>query len=161
MSVVTTIKPTKIFPWSRSSQINDKLFYEQNVSNLIRQIVDNNFVISGNIKNSQVSNDEPFRVNIYGYYIEIPSQTSIPIQDNVYLKINLSGNEVVEINQDSEDPVAILTNVDMESVTDPHLYIKIWDKETQMIPHSSRIKFNPISLDLLEIDGQHEITGHS
>lgn len=146
----------KIFPWSRSSDIDDKLFYEQNVSNLIRQVVDNNFVISGNIQSYKISDEEPLRVNIYGYYIEINKSYEIPhgSKSNVYIKINLStDSELPELIQGSEGPISFVGSIDN---TRPHLYLHICNEEGN-IPDSSRIKFKKESLDLLEIDGQHAI----
>lgn len=73
----------KVFPLAKyrgkdSGDITSRIFYEQNVSNIIRQLIDTDgFIISGSINSGGIVSDGNFCFNLYGYYFDILSGTSI------------------------------------------------------------------------------------
>lgn len=113
----------KAFPlakprWSSSNDITSRIFYEQNVSNIIRQIIDvDGFIISDDSVVSEfgiVNSDSTLCIDLYGYYFEIASNVNLPetagaTEDSkeVWVGIQVSekvGNEPQEIiGQDTTD----------------------------------------------------------
>ena len=84
----------KAFPLAapRSNSSNDitsRIFYEQNVSNLIRQLVDvDGFVISGEVDSENGNVKDKLCFNIYGYYFELSNGAEIAkVEDSEATKI--------------------------------------------------------------------------
>ncbi len=94
----------KAFPLAapRSNSSNDitsRLFYEQNVTNLIRQLVDvEGFIISGNVDPSTGFVKDKLCFNIYGYYFELSDKAEITAiegdsTNSVYVGIKLISDD--------------------------------------------------------------------
>lgn len=101
----------KAFPLAKprlglSKDITSRIFYEQNVSNIIRQIIDvQGFVISGKV-NEDGSVSEKLCFDIFGYYFELGVGTELvneEIDDKVFVMIRLTDAEPFEIDGQDED----------------------------------------------------------
>lgn len=157
-----------IFPCSKNiSKTNSSLFYEQNITNMIRQVTDvDSYVISGSVSSDGVVNEGGLALSLYGYYIFIKEGTSlIPegVTENVYIGIELTEpSDTVPQELDGQvsgelfEPV-ILSGTDNVSHA-LHLLTKA--SGTWAIPTSSFVKFNIGSLfRIQDIDGKHDIIG--
>lgn len=94
----------KVFPLGRprsnsSLDITSRIFYEQNVANLIKQLIDtqgfiiNDFTID---TNGRLSSE--LEINIGGYYFKINNSTQLlPLNENNYL-INSSNSPITNAN---------------------------------------------------------------
>lgn len=97
-----------IFPMAKSRDgisLTNRLFYEQNIANLIRQVVDKEgFIISGGeLNGTELSTDLIF--NIYGYWVCIKSGTDLKGAFD-------SGNEVSAHITLNNDPVQEIVGQD-------------------------------------------------
>lgn len=171
-----------IFPCSKDIGIrNSKLFYEQNITNMVRHITDNpSFVISGDIDtNGVVTEDGNLKLNLYGYFIELRSGTSLATftdGEELYIGVKLTNeanlpHELDGQIQDSENE-SIYTAIELSSSIGEdknvhYLHLLTKDGEHWRIPVESRSKFNieslyqPIdektTLIMDDIDGIHPI----
>lgn len=130
-----------LFPFSKpranSAQRDNRLFYEQNVTNLIKQLVDiDSFAINlpeitqgqnNDLITSTAENQGELEFNIKGYYFVIEQGTTIfdgnsynPAIDintakNLYAKINVSHITVDQLTgqDESSDPSSKFTGLDM------------------------------------------------
>lgn len=168
-SNINEIKIT-IFPWSKVTG-TASLLYEQNIANIIRQLTDvDSFVISGDIKNFAVTDDAPLKLNIYGYYIEIPSGTNLKNfmsssdGDDIYINLHLTNtNDDVpqEINGQLLSEAITFTSSPDKSTGTHTLQLTSGQLTSEQfpsqIPPYSRKKFNTTSLGVMYIDGSHNL----
>lgn len=101
----------KAFPLAKprlgtSKDITSRIFYEQNVSNMIRQIIDvDGFIISGSVTTAGVVQDS-LCFDIYGYYFELSNGTKLvesgTSATKVFALIKVSNTEPVEIEGQDE-----------------------------------------------------------
>ena len=155
-----------IFPLAKP-RINNtsRLFYEQNVTNLLRQLMDTDgFIIQPCELNGNVCNGDLI-FNLYGYYFKIDHETTLTDDmttgNYIIAQIKLTENEPVEIDgQDDNDVYTgldILCTDEIESNNSNAKRLVIFEKingEWQ-VPSSSFNKFNPQSLVITGIDGKH------
>ena len=99
----------KLFPISkpRSNDPTSRLFYEDNIANMLRQIVGKNgFIINApkelTLRNGYYVNDkEDLEFNIYGYYVNIKAGTNLieanGIKDYIYAQIIIDNSSIPEI----------------------------------------------------------------
>ena len=159
-------KNIKIFPCSQYRETNrsSKLFYEQNISNMIRQVTDNpSYIISGKIDES-AKVTETLKLTLYGYYVEILEGTSLisdETSENIYIRIVLKETEVGDKLQelDGQDDGVNFNAVQFGSDVDPDKYSlllakKLPDNKWELVEESF-VKFTKKSI--LEIDGKHDI----
>lgn len=94
----------KAFPLAKprlgsSVDITSRIFYEQNVSNIIRQIIEvAGFIISGKVDTRGIVT-EKLCINIYGYYFEIAVGTSLvnnEVSNKVFAQIKIYTPQVEE-----------------------------------------------------------------
>ena len=99
----------KAFPLAKSRaaislDITSRIFYEQNVSNIIRQLTSRpGFIISGTVDDQGNVINGPLKIDIQGYYFEISEKSNlIPVAGEVdknstkiYVGIRLSSPESI------------------------------------------------------------------
>lgn len=155
---------------SKSNDITSRIFYEQNVSNLIRQIVDvDGFIISGEVSTEGVvENDSTLCIDIYGYYFEIlPGVNLVSIaeaddSDSVYVGIKvlaIDENSPEEI--DGQDLSGDYQGLILQNGEFPSEYksFKLLEKvpgedDSWRLVKPSYKKFNPDSLGIDWIDAK-------
>ena len=163
----------KVFPFARfrepENDIASRLFYEENISRLIRQVVDTEcFIVSGGINNDGSTSDEGLAINIHGYYFYIKQGTSIVPNTDVpntdprtcYVSIQLtSGGAVSELfGQDDEGEFKALNftaNIPTATEGTNVFYVKLAEKTTNnnwVINNELKRKFN---FGYSAIDGKH------
>lgn len=155
-----------IFPCSinRTTDRKSKLFYEENISNLVRQVTDyHSFIISGGVDiNGNVT--ATLCLTLFGYYIEIKPGTNLTsnISDttNLFIKLNLtekSDTQPQELHgQDNGTTFEAVELTTTESEYSLSLLIK--DDTGWKLDSNSYVKFKQGSIfGLDEIDGDHEI----
>ena len=87
----------KVFPAGkyRSTQSADytsRIFYEQNVSNLIRQIIDvPGFIISGSVNTNGIVTED-FNCNLYGYNFILENGADLVAKNLSNIVVNIDGN---------------------------------------------------------------------
>ena len=149
----------KVFPFARfREQANDiasRLFYEENISRLVRQVVDTEgFVVSGGITSTGVTSQEGLAINIHGYYFYIEKETSIVPTDTdnpttCYVSIQLTSEGPVSelFGQDDEGEFKALNfTANIPSATEGTnvFYVKLAEKTTTgwVINNELKRKFN-------------------
>lgn len=159
----------KVFPFAKyrgnNYDLGSRLFYENNISRLIYQLIDTDgFIISGNVNNNGVVIDSTFDFNLKGYYFSISAGTSlVPADignaDAIYAQISLTDTTPAELQgQDNDDnnfePLQIVTQ---PSISENTFNLKLLDKTDNrwQIAKESYVKFNPTSLNITKIDGKH------
>lgn len=170
----------KIFPFAKyrsstTQDITSRLFYEQNVSNLIRQIIDTQgFIISGGVTFQGITNsDASFCFNLYGYYFEIsPNVNLIPPegQNSNYIIASIKMQERQPNLQNILPPLEIEGQDNSEGVFEPlvieavnilpseGIYLVLLEKDSSDNWHvyeDSYSKFDVMSLNITGIDGKH------
>ena len=156
----------QIFPLAkpRKENISSRLFYEQNVTNLLRQLMDTDGFI---IQSCTISNnicDDDLIFNIHGYYFKIEKGTDLgdlSTGNYIIAEIHLSETEPVEIDGQDEDDyytgldIICVTNLSNDDLNSKRLILfeKVNDEWTSY--NSSYNKFNPQSLVISGIDGKH------
>lgn len=169
----------KVFPLAKyrsveSLDITSRLFYEQNVSNLIRQLIDTQgFIISGTVfTNGIVNSDAPFCFNLYGYYWEIAANTNLVdsgVSNGTYVIAQIQMQErTPDINtgvippqeiegQDVEGEFQALQINTVTQLPTNGIYLVLLQKQGNnwIIPDSSYNKFDSKSLSITGIDGKH------
>lgn len=177
-------KNIRIFPFAKyRTNVNDlgsRLFYENNVSRLIRQLTDTEgFIISGNIsydKDSRkiyTSSDSIFSLNIHGYYIEIDGNTELyeikGEEDSIFAYITLttsqtnpSGSVVSPPEIEGQDNASKFEAVKFDvEIPDGSIGIQIAEKIINgediiwRIPQNSYKKFDSNTIKITKIDGKH------
>ena len=176
-----------IFPCSKA-RFHDRqsnLFYEQNISNIVRQVTDvDSYIISGEI-NSNCTVIEKLKLSLYGYYIEIEEDTQLVESNNnsddeLYVVISLTNTakEGIEIpipqelyGQDKDlentgtqvfEPIQLLNKNAMEKLSNSEtvIYHKLLlarcvNNIWSLVPESY-VKLRAESIiNLTEIDGLH------
>ena len=144
----------KVFPFARFREQKDiasRLFYEENISRLIRQVVDTEgFVVSGGITSTGVTSQDGLAINIHGYYFYIEKETSIVPNESsttCYASIKLtSGGAVSELmGQDNDEGKFDALNFTDTPPEDANVfYIKLAEKTTSgwVINNELKRKFN-------------------
>lgn len=154
----------KVFPFAKTradDDISSRLFYEENISRLVRQVVDTEgFVVSGGITSTGITSQEGLAINIHGYYFYIEKETSIVPDESsttCYASIKLtSGGSVSElIGQDNDKgkfDALNFTNIPPEDTN--VFYVKLAEKTTTgwVINNELKRKFN---FGYSAIDGKH------
>lgn len=164
---MSNIKSTdiSIFPLAKPRQNNtSRLFYEQNVTNLLRQLMDTDgFIIQPcELDGNKCKGELIF--NLYGYYFKINNGATLVDNLNgeyIIARITLTENEPVEIEgQDDNDLYTGLEIICSDNISNNNpntkiltLFTKIGDKWEPL--SSSFNKFNPQSLIVDVIDGKH------
>lgn len=160
----------KIFPCSQYREDNrsSKLFYEQNISNMIRQVTDNpSYIISGTIDETYATVTETLKLTLYGYYVEILEGTSLindETAENIYIRIVLKnsntefGDTIQELGDQDDDGnfKAVRLSKDGEGTDEYTLLLAKKVNENWELAEESFVKFTKKSI--LEIDGKHDIS---
>lgn len=155
-----------IFPLAKPRTTNySRLFYEQHVTNMLRQLMDTDGFI---IQSCSISSDNKcigdLIFNLYGYYFKINSGTDLgDLSTGNYInaKITLTETEPIEIvGQDEDNMYTGLEIICSDDISNNNpntkiltLFTKIGDKWEPL--SSSFNKFNPQSLIVDVIDGKH------
>lgn len=164
---MSNIKSTdiSIFPLAKPRQNNiSRLFYEQNVTNLLRQLMDTDgFIIQPcELDGNKCKGELIF--NLYGYYFKINDGATLVDDLNgkyIVATIKLTENEPVEIDgQDDNDLYTGLNIICRDTISNDNPNVKtltIFEKvDNNWQPCSSSFnKFNPQSLIITGIDGKH------
>ena len=167
----------RLFPFAKYRphlmDLGSRLFYENNISRLITQLIDTNgFIISGSIRFDKSTNDvlvdTLMRFNIQGYYFEIDPGVSILPANNateIYAYIKLTeqaldpeSNEISPPELEGQDEVLKFTGLTIDTtIPEGAIGIKlaIKDGDQWKIPESSFYKFSSESLNISKIDGKH------
>lgn len=161
----------KIFPLAkpRKNNIASRLFYEQNVTNLLRQLMDTEgFIIQPcEIDNNTCKGDLIF--NLYGYYFEIKSGTNLgDLSTGKYIIANilLSSQEPIEIEGQDEqkEDTYFYTGLEInctDDISNKNSNVKSLilfeknDSDNWEIYKPSLNKFDVRSLLISGIDGKH------
>lgn len=164
-----------IFPLSKP-RVNksSRLFYEENVTNLIRQIVDiDSFIIEGPEKLSDSGKlDKDLIFNLFGYYFKIISGTDlsdISSQNGNYIigEIELDkSNPDIPFELKGQDDTTSntftginITNVEsLPTIDDVNKHFLVLFKKSGnewLINDDSYKKFNSQSFNISGIDGKH------
>lgn len=165
----------KVFPLAKprsvaSKDITSRIFYEQNVSNLVRQLLDvEGFVVSGNVDtNGEVV--ENLAIDLMGYYFEIESGTILTdnISDDaneLYAAIKFKSNDndsdenyPIEIDgQDTNGVYMGITFFEDVPTQDWHK-LKLLEKDSTgwKLVDGSNAKFSAKSIKIDWIDGQRK-----
>ena len=154
-----------IFPLAKPRTNNtSRLFYEQNVTNLLRQLMDTDGFI---IQSCTISNnvcDDDLIFNIYGYYFKIKSGTDLgdlSTGNYIIAQIKLTETEPVEIDGQDNDNfytgLDILCTNELESTDINIKRLVLFEKINNewQVPSSSFTKFNLQSMLITGIDGKH------
>ena len=143
----------KAFPLAKyrspgSADNTSRLFYEQNVSNLIRQLIDTQgFVVSGSVSPQGVVTDT-LCFNLYGYYFELTTGTNLidtSVSDSNYVlaSITLTSTSPYEISgQDNNGFYEGLIITNSLNNTMDGIFIVLLEKDSSgnwNIPESSII----------------------
>lgn len=156
-----------VFPLSKPRKNkNSRLFYEENVANLIRQVVDKaSFIISSPSTLNRTTLTEDLIFNIYGYYFKINSNVSFDIEEGKYIvgkiKLDINGDLPVEIegqdvgNEYQGLEVLIVNDLPKDSETEK--YIVLFNREnSQWVSNKAAfVKFESQSFTIDIIDGKH------
>lgn len=133
----------KLFPISkpRSNDPTSRLFYEDNIANMLRQIVgENGFVINApkqlTLRNGYYVNaQEDLEFNIYGYYVNIKADTNLiesnGIKDYIYAQIIIDNSSIPEIK--GQDNAGIYEGLEIISSDTIKTNIKDNSKKTLTI----------------------------
>ena len=144
----------KVFPFAKTRadyDISSRLFYEENISRIVRQVVDTEgFVVSGGITSTGVTSQDGLAINIHGYYFYIEKETSIVPNESsttCYVSIKLtSGGAVSElVGQDNDKgKFDALNFTDIPPEDANVFYIKLAEKTTTgwVINNELKRKFN-------------------
>lgn len=173
---MSNIKSTdiSIFPLAKPRLDNtSRLFYEQNVTNLLRQLMDTDgFIIQDcEINNTESNKDLIF--NLYGYYFKIKREaistilsTNLNNGEYIIAKIKLTQQEPIEIDgQDDNDlytGLEIICNDTIPQNNDSNsktlvLFEKV---NNEWKPYNNSLnKFNSQSLSISGIDGKPKPQG--
>lgn len=156
----------KVFPFAKYrndlTDLGSRLFYENNISRLIKQLIDTEgFIISGSV-DTLGNITSPLCFNLYGYYFEINSGNLVDstANTNVYAVIDVSGNPPELQGQDNElqqfTAIEFVGTKPKGCETSKH-YISILKKvgNNWVIDLDSYTKFDVISLKIDKIDGKH------
>ena len=164
---MSNIKSTdiSIFPLAKPRQNNtSRLFYEQNVTNLLRQLMDTDgFIIQPcELDGNKCKGELIF--NLYGYYFKINNGATLVDDLNgtyIIARITLTETEPVEIDgQDDNDLYTGLDIICTDTISNDNTNSKtlvIFEKinDSWQPYNSSFNKFNPQSLIITGIDGKH------
>lgn len=169
----------KIFPFAKyrssdSQDITSRLFYEQNVSNLIRQIIDTQgFIISGGVTFQGITNsDASFCFNLYGYYFEISPNVNLvdpSVQNPNYVIASIKMQErqpdlqniLPPLEIEGQDKAGEFKALSIDTVTQlpsEGIYLVLLEKDSSDNWHvyeDSYSKFDVMSLNITGIDGKH------
>ena len=126
------------------------------------------YIISGRVSESGLV-EETLCINLFGYYIEIDSDTSIIPEDvgsstKVYIAINLTDETDIPSEINGEDNGEKFTGIelitDISGKNEEHVLLLLNKLEDKWyINTGSYFKFNPQSIfSLDEIDGNHPIS---
>lgn len=163
----------KVFPLAKNRTVNrgSRLFYEENVTNLIRQIVDKpSFMIDGptGIKPTDaLSRDLEF--NIYGYYFCIKAGTVLrDMGSKSYLvakiKLNINSDMPTEISGQDEGNLykglEVYTSDTLPVDTDTDKYLVLGERNPagvwqNYMPSYAKFDLRSIGLGITGIDGAH------
>lgn len=170
MSYVDSSK-IKVFPFSRYRSTEDtssRLFYEQNVSNIIRQLINTDgFVISGGVTGSNacsVSNSGPLCLNVYGYYFEIDANTvlipaaaqSYSTGTSIYASITLTNTSPKElVGQDDSSGFTALNFTTTEPESGYYIKVATKTSSSWKLADRAKVKFTADSFSFDVIDGKH------
>lgn len=154
-------KNLSIFPFSkyRINNLNNNLFYEQNIANIINQIIDpnlNGFIIDAPETVADIKEDSIVKLNLKGYHIEITDVSSYITNGNLYIAVVLTDkidNYPQEINGQDEDNLftGVLVN---DIVIEGHPCIQIY--KNGKVCKENFARFNVNSLNITGIDGKHQ-----
>lgn len=158
-----------VFPFAkyRPDHLNNRLFYENNLTRLIRQLVDTEgFIISGGI-DEKGKTTSVFEINIHGYYFRIEGGTELVDSSStdstltgssLYACIQLDDNMELKGQVNEQDQfTALYFTTDTPSSTTNLFSIKIAEKvdnNWQLVTTLNQ-KFSANSLTITEIDGKH------
>lgn len=167
----------RLFPFAKYRphvmDLGSRLFYENNISRLITQLIDTEgFIISGSIRFDKTTNDVLVDTllcfNIHGYYFEIdPGVSILPSNDatEIYAYIKLTeqvqdseSNEISPPELEGQDEILKFTGLTIDTtIPEGAIGIKIATKDGDQwkIPESSFYKFSSESLNISKIDGKH------
>lgn len=167
----------KVFPFAKyrnTVDLGSRLFYENNISRIIYQLVDTDgYVISGAV-NSIGELTETLKINIHGYYFEIASgQSLIPSDETdtgkIYAYIKVS-KEITDstgsvlppqlIGQDDNTKGFTAFNLTFTEPTGSEddifsIPLLVKDSSGWKINDSVYTKFDTKSLNITKIDGKH------
>jgi len=167
----------KVFPFAKyrnTVDLGSRLFYENNISRIIYQLVDTDgYVISGAVNTNGILT-EALKINLHGYYFEIASgQSLVPTDETdtgkiyAYIKVSkeMSDNNgsVVPpqlIGQDDNTNSFTAFNV---TFTEPagteddifSILLLVKDSSGWKINDYVYTKFDTKSLNITKIDGKH------
>lgn len=156
----------EVFPFAkyRKDHLNNRLFYENNLTRLIRQLVDTEgFIISGGIDKTGKTTSQGLEINIHGYYFQINEGTelvdSISIGSSLYACIQLDDNMELDGQDNDKNQFTGLyfTTEAPSSSTSNLFYIKIAEKvqDNWQLVTTLNQKFYSDSLNIAGIDGKH------
>lgn len=170
-------KQIKVFPFAKyrnTVDLGSRLFYENNISRLIYQLVDTDgYVISGAVNTNGILT-ESLMMNIHGYYFEIASGESLIPNDETdtgelyaYIKVSKeisdSTGSVVPpqiIGQDDNTKGFTALNLTFTEPTSTEddifsILLLVKDSSGWKINESVYTKFDTKSLNITKIDGKH------
>lgn len=162
-----------IFPLAkhRVNKNNDRLFYEHNVANLIRQLIDTEgFIIRGpeTVATDGLLTSE-LEFNLYGYHIMIESGTNLfssNLSGDIYAQIELSTDKNVPTEIVGQDESETKEYKGLEITSTPntssenHRSIKLYERKetagmvTFELCEDSLIKFKQSRVKVIGIDGK-------
>lgn len=156
----------KVFPFAKYrddlTDLGSRLFYENNISQLIKQLIDTEgFIISGSVDTlGNITSSLCF--NLYGYYFEVSAGNLVDetAKTDVYAVIEVSG--VVPELQGQDDTTKKFTALQFvgtppKSTETTKHYLRILTKSGNnwILDTNSYVKFNTQSLKIEKIDGKH------
>ena len=161
-----------VFPLSKNRLSNEgynsRALLESRIANTIRQLIDvSGFVISDNVNVSVGSNNlltfnDPFLVNLYGYFIEIEKDASITITENssavwMCLTTDINGEITGQDNTGTGEYEGIKFTTDEVETDTSTAKLKILEKTSGVwnIPNPSKTRFSVSSVIIDRIDGKH------
>lgn len=166
----------RVFPFSKyrdTADLGSRLFYENNISRIIYQLIDTKgFVISGEV-DSQGTVTTMLALNLHGYYFEIDiGESLIPndAKDKVYAYLQISKQKIDQTSgsikpselqgQDANDNFEpfILSATLPQSTDDYDIFgIELLTKSNNSWKFSDSVKtkFDTKSLNITKIDGKH------
>lgn len=172
-------KQIKVFPFAKyrnTVDLGSRLFYENNISRLIYQLVDTDgYVMSGAVNTSGILT-EALKINIHGYYFEIASGQSLIPNDETdtgkiyaYIKVSKESSDpsgsgsvvppqlIGQDNNNNEFTAFNLTFTEPNSTEDDVFSILLLLKDSSgwKINDSVYTKFDTKSLNITKIDGKH------
>jgi hypothetical protein len=156
-----------IFPLAkpRLNNRDNRLFYEENVTNLIRQVVDNKSFIISAPEQTGTKLTEDLLFNIFGYFVKIDKGTEIldinSVKKYLYAKIILSTEAPFEIAQQDDNNkyqgLSIESYDNLQSDTDSYKYLLLYVKQADGKLHlatESLKKFDISSFSISGLDGK-------